>query len=208
MLGDADEVLGALRAWVAQAVTWHDPALLGVALAAANAEALESETWSWLKWLPHSDIPGQIDGVGPARYLAAGVPELAGLLSGELADREPFGAADTAPLRHLLIVVDNPHADLGELLPRTGLAGVTVVQRGTEQPEYPDPERLVLRVAGGPHRAVGGGRVAVVLRCRRRLFAAGGRTPGARSRTLGLQPEPGAQHRRRPGHVRHPAGHS
>jgi type VII secretion protein EccCa/type VII secretion protein EccCb len=149
VLGDADEVRGALRAWIAQAVTWHDPALLGIGLAAADADALESESWSWLKWLPHSDIPGQIDGVGPARYLAASVPELAVLLSGELGDRQPFSTADTAPLRHLLIVVDDPDADLGELLPRAGLAGVTVLQRGTEQPEYPDPDRPVLRVSDG-----------------------------------------------------------
>ncbi len=33
VLGDEDEVRGALRAWVAQAVTWHDPTVLGMAVA-------------------------------------------------------------------------------------------------------------------------------------------------------------------------------
>ena len=33
VLGEADEVRAALRAWIAQAVTWHDPTVLGVALA-------------------------------------------------------------------------------------------------------------------------------------------------------------------------------
>jgi type VII secretion protein EccCa/type VII secretion protein EccCb len=148
VLGDADEVRGALRAWIAQSVTWHDPALLGVALA-ADADALESDFWSWLKWLPHSDVPGKVDGVGPARYLAVGVPELRGLLADEIAEREPFGSDDAATARHLLIVVDDPDADLDQLVPRAGLAGVTVVQRGTELPPYPDPERPVLRVADG-----------------------------------------------------------
>ncbi|MUL64740.1 type VII secretion protein EccC [Mycobacterium sp. CBMA 234] len=149
VLGDADDVRGALRSWISQAVTWHDPALLGVALTTTDAEALESENWAWLKWLSHSDIPGQLDGVGPARYLAAGVPELAGLLAGELADRQPFGVDDTTPRRHLLIVVDDPDAEISALLPRAGMAGVTVLQRGTQQPEYPDPERPVLRVTDG-----------------------------------------------------------
>ena len=56
VLGDADEVRAALRAWIAQAVTWHDPTVLGVAVATPD---LESPDWSWLKWLPHVDIPGR-----------------------------------------------------------------------------------------------------------------------------------------------------
>ena len=74
VVGDADEVRGALRAWIAQAVTWHDPAVLGIALAGPD---LEDDAWSWLKWLPHVDVPGEIDGVGPARYLATTQPNCA-----------------------------------------------------------------------------------------------------------------------------------
>ena len=48
VLGEADEVRAAMRAWIAQAVTWHDPTVLGVALVARD---LESPDWSWLKWL-------------------------------------------------------------------------------------------------------------------------------------------------------------
>jgi DNA segregation ATPase FtsK/SpoIIIE-like protein len=55
VVGEQAEVREALRAWLAQAVTWHDPSVLGVALAARD---LESADWSWLKWLPHVDIPG------------------------------------------------------------------------------------------------------------------------------------------------------
>src|SRR6202008_1471621 len=39
VLGEADEVRAALRAWIAQAVTWHDPTVLGVAVATSNLEA-------------------------------------------------------------------------------------------------------------------------------------------------------------------------
>ena len=62
--GDPAAVRAAVRAWIAQAVTWHDPTVLGLALAGPG---LESDDWSWLKWRPHVDVPGAVDGLGPAR---------------------------------------------------------------------------------------------------------------------------------------------
>ncbi len=109
VLGDDDEVRGALRAWIAQAVTWHDPTVLGVALATPD---LESPDWSWLKWLPHVDIPAEADGVGPARYLATKPDELVALLGPALADRPAFAGGPADALRHLLIIVDDPDFDL------------------------------------------------------------------------------------------------
>jgi hypothetical protein len=38
--------------------------VLGVALAGAARQP----GWSWLKWLPHVDIPGRVDGVSPATW--------------------------------------------------------------------------------------------------------------------------------------------
>ncbi|WP_118914007.1 type VII secretion protein EccCa [Mycobacterium shigaense] len=149
VLGAADEVRAALRAWVAQAVTWHDPTVLGVALASRD---LEGRDWSWLKWLPHVDIPGQVDGVGPARYLSTNADELAASLGSTVADRPAFtgGAADA--LRHLLIVVDDPDFDVHSSALAADRAGVTVIQRRTTEPnreQYSDPERPILRVERG-----------------------------------------------------------
>lgn len=154
VLGEADEVRGALRAWVAQAAAWHDPAVLGVALATPD---LEDDAWSWLKWLPHADVstggPAMVDGVGPARYLATSVTRLNDVLAPALDDRETFGSDDAASAnKHLLIIVDDPDADPEILVPRSGLAGVTIVLRTTEEPhreQYADPERPILRVSGG-----------------------------------------------------------
>lgn len=146
--GDADDVRGVVRAWLAQAATWHDPAVLGIALAAPD---VEGDDWSWLKWLPHTDIPGEIDGVGPARYLATNTAELGRLLAPALDGRPAFGA-DTAPVRHLLVVLDDPEADPSRLVGKAGLAGVTVVHRSSAEPhreQYPDPERPILRVVDG-----------------------------------------------------------
>ena len=93
----------ALRAWVAQAVTWHDPTVLGVALASRD---LEGRDWSWLKWLPHAGIPGEVDGVGSARYLSSNPDELIALLGSALVDRSAFNGQPADALRHLLIVAD------------------------------------------------------------------------------------------------------
>jgi S-DNA-T family DNA segregation ATPase FtsK/SpoIIIE len=149
VLGDAAEVRAALRAWIAQAVTWHDPTVLGVALAAADLEAAD---WSWLKWLAHVDIPGQLDGVGPARYLSNNVDELAALIGPALADRPAFTGARSEMLRHLLIVVDDPSYDVSASTLAAGWDAVTVIHRSATPPhreQYSDPERPILRIADG-----------------------------------------------------------
>jgi ESX secretion system protein EccC len=149
VLGDADEVRAALRAWIAQAVIWHDPTVLGIAVAASN---LETPEWSWLKWLPHVDVPGEVDGVGPARYLSTKSDELGALLGPTLADRPVFTGGSADALRHLLIVVDDPDYDLAASPLAAGRAGVTVVHRSARAPhreQYSDPERPILRIADG-----------------------------------------------------------
>jgi type VII secretion protein EccCa/type VII secretion protein EccCb len=149
VLGDADEVRAALRAWVAQAVTWHDPTVLGVAVATPD---LESPDWSWLKWLPHVDIPAEADGVGPARYLSSKPDELAALLGPALSDRPAFTGGSGDALRHLLIIVDDPDFDLSASPLAAGRAGITVVYRSATAPhreQYSDPERPILRIGDG-----------------------------------------------------------
>ncbi len=148
VIGDDHEVGGALRAWIAQAMTWHDPSVLGIGFAGAD---LERDDWSWLKWLPHVDVPGQVDGVGPARYLATEATALGRLLDPALADREPFTVGGAAGVKHLLVVLDDPDADPDELVGR-GLAGVTVIHRSSNEPhreQYSDPERPILKIADG-----------------------------------------------------------
>ena len=150
---DADDVRGALRAWIAQAVTWHDPTMLGVALASPD---LESPAWNWLKWLPHSDIAGAVDGVGPARYLASSAEELTGLLTAVLAQRAPFTGGPVEAARHLLVIVDDPDFDLTASPLGVARDGVTVVARSSAQPnreQYSDPERPILRIGTGASSA-------------------------------------------------------
>ncbi|ORA13211.1 type VII secretion protein EccC [Mycobacterium asiaticum] len=144
--GDPAEVRAAVRAWIAQAVTWHDPTVLGVAVAARDIEGAD---WSWLKWLPHVDIPGQVDGVGPARYLTTDADELVELLGSALEDRPAFTGRPVDALRHLLIVVDDPDYDLNASTLAVGRAGVTVVHVSATAPhreQYSDPEKPILKI--------------------------------------------------------------
>lgn len=146
---DADAVRAALRAWVTQAVVWHDPSMLGIALATPD---LEGPAWSWLKWLPHCDIPGRVDGVGPARYLATSAEALAALLEPALADRPAFTGGPGDALRHLLVIVDDPGWDPVASPLGMARAGVTVAHRATAEPhreQYSDPERPILRIGDG-----------------------------------------------------------
>jgi DNA segregation ATPase FtsK/SpoIIIE, S-DNA-T family len=149
VLGEEAEVRAALRAWIAQAVTWHDPTVLGVALTTRD---LEGGDWCWLKWLPHVDIPGELDGVGPARYLSSKPDELVSLLGSALIDRPAFTGQPADALRHLLIVVDDPDFDINASALAVGRAGVTVVHCSTTSPhreQYSDPEKPILRIADG-----------------------------------------------------------
>ncbi|MEY8018391.1 type VII secretion protein EccCa [Mycobacterium servetii] len=149
VVGESQEVRAALRAWIAQAVTWHDPTVLGVALATPN---LEGRDWSWLKWLPHVDVPGELDGVGSARFLSADPDELVALLGPGLLDRPAFTGEPADALRHLLIVVDDPDYDLNASALAAGRAGVTVVHTSATPPhreQYSDPERPILRIGAG-----------------------------------------------------------
>ncbi|GAY17436.1 type VII secretion protein EccCa [Mycobacterium sp. shizuoka-1] len=151
VVGDPAEVRAVLRSWLSQAITWHDAASLGVALASPD---LESPDWSWLKWLPHTDIAGQLDGCGPARYLAASTDELIAAIGPALAQRPLFGAEADGPLRHLVVVVDDPDQTPQDSVLVTGIAGVTVIYAAASDSEpmpgqYADPDRPVLRVAGG-----------------------------------------------------------
>ncbi|BBY98952.1 type VII secretion protein EccCa [Mycolicibacterium fallax] len=148
--GDPAVARAAVRAWIAQAVTWHDPTVLGVALASPG---LETADWSWLKWVAHVDVPGAVDGLGPARYLSPSADGLIAAIGPALAARPLFDGADEHGLRHLIIVVDDPGYELSASVLSEGLAGVTVISiAGDIEPgrdQYPDPQRPILRVTDG-----------------------------------------------------------
>ncbi|MEU9202451.1 type VII secretion protein EccCa [Streptomyces sp. NPDC048332] len=116
------------RALVAQLVTLHAPDDLVVAVV-AGPDAVAR--WDWTKWLPHTQVPGQVDGAGSKRLFAADPAALEPLLAGRLEGRPRFGR-ESAPLPdqpHVVVVLDGgrvaPDSVLGT---PEGLQGVTVVE--------------------------------------------------------------------------------
>ncbi|MFF9525869.1 type VII secretion protein EccCa [Streptomyces achromogenes] len=126
--GEPQSVRSSARALVGSLASLHSPQDLVIAVAAGR-EALAH--WDWVKWLPHAQAPGAVDGAGSRRLIGSDPRELEDLLATRLTGRPRFHPA-AAPLLdepHIVLVLD----DLS-LLPDSvlanpeGLQGVTVLE--------------------------------------------------------------------------------
>ena len=193
VLGEPDDVRGALRAWITQAVTWHDPAVLGVALASPD---FEGDDWSWLKWLPHNDIPGSTDGAGPARYLGGDIAQLRLLLDPVLDDRGLFGSAADPGVKHLLIVVDDPETSTAD--PNVAGAARRAVRGDAGAPHHRAPAPRAVCRPGTTHparrgrqaRTLADRRLGTVCRCGRSSRRRHRPPRRATAVAVGFEPEP------------------
>ncbi|MCY0931225.1 type VII secretion protein EccCa [Streptomyces sp. H27-H1] len=130
--GEAESARGTARALVAQLTTLHSPEDLMVAVVAAPGAVAE---WDWVKWLPHTQLPGQIDGAGTKRLFGDDIGEVEALLSSRLEGRPRFSREGSPVLDqpHVVLVLDS--GSRGGLVPpdsvfaaAEGLQGVTVVE--------------------------------------------------------------------------------
>ncbi|WP_436954744.1 type VII secretion protein EccCa [Streptomyces sp. SudanB182_2057] len=126
--GESRSVRASARALVGSLASLHSPQDLVIAVAAGR-EALAH--WDWVKWLPHAQASGTVDGAGSRRLIGSDPRELEDLLATRLTGRPRFHPA-AAPLLdepHIVLVLD----DLS-LLPDSvlanpeGLQGVTVLE--------------------------------------------------------------------------------
>ncbi|MFF5442008.1 type VII secretion protein EccCa [Streptomyces achromogenes] len=126
--GEPQSVRASARALVGSLASLHSPQDLVIAVAAGR-EALAH--WDWVKWLPHAQASGAVDGAGSRRLIGSDPRELEDLLATRLTGRPRFHPA-AAPLLdepHIVLVLD----DLS-LLPDSvlanpeGLQGVTVLE--------------------------------------------------------------------------------
>ncbi|WP_445521161.1 type VII secretion protein EccCa [Streptomyces sp. NEAU-174] len=135
--GDPATAQGTARALVCQLVTLHSPEDLAVAVLADGREAVAR--WEWTKWLPHSQIPGTLDGAGTRRLFCRDALELEELLAAHGSDGQgsplserPRFAPDGSPVLdapHLLIVLDGGTVPPDSLLASAdGVQGVTVAE--------------------------------------------------------------------------------
>ena len=138
-------------AMVLQAVTWHAPTELRVALCARGSGLA---TWDWLKWAPHLADPSVPPTDLPRFAVAENLSDLDELLSDELAGRPWAGSAmpgtnpePASDRSHLLVIIDGGSiGDGGRLADPHGLRGVTVIDLTGVIAIRPNARSLRLRV--------------------------------------------------------------
>ncbi|MFF5705721.1 type VII secretion protein EccCa [Streptomyces sp. NPDC012794] len=133
--GEAESARGVARAMVAQLVTLHSPEDLVVAVVAAPGAV---PSWDWVKWLPHTQVPGRLDGAGTKRLFVDDLGELEGLLGSRLEGRPRF-SREVSPVLdqpHLVVVLDGGMVPPDSVLAAAeGLQGVTVVEVAAGEPD-------------------------------------------------------------------------
>ncbi|MET9803688.1 type VII secretion protein EccCa [Streptomyces sp. NPDC006368] len=126
--GEPESAQAAARALVAQLVTLHSPEDLMVAVVAAPGAV---PRWDWTKWLPHTQVPGQVDGAGTKRLFGDDLGELEQMLRAKLDGRPRFGR-DSQPVLdqpHVVVVLDGGMVPPDSLFAAAeGLQGVTIVE--------------------------------------------------------------------------------
>ncbi|MER8046322.1 type VII secretion protein EccCa [Streptomyces sp. NPDC094032] len=155
--GDPESAQSAARGLVAQLVTLHSPDDLMLAVVAARGA---QERWDWTKWLPHSQVPGTVDGAGTKRLFGDDLGELEQLIRSRL-DGRPRFSRDNQPVLdqpHVVVVLDGGMVPPDSLLAAAeGLQGVTIVEVVSGELDEPRgglsvvvrPGRLRLESGGG-----------------------------------------------------------
>ncbi len=136
-----------MRGIIAQAITWHAPTELVIALC---VDAEGAREWDWLKWVPHLQHPTRADSSGPVRYVNDDLDELEDLLADDLAGRPWFGR-DNEPLvdrPHVIVIVDGGKPSDEGQLSNGGLQGVTVFDLSRSLPAAPELQSIRLRTDG------------------------------------------------------------
>lgn len=135
--GPPESARSVARAAVAQLVTLHSPEDLVVAVVAGPGAVVR---WEWTKWLPHVQVPDQVDGAGSKRLFGTGLGEVELLLAPWLEGRPRFGR-EAGPLLdrpHVVVVLDGVTVAPDSLFAAAGgLQGVTVVEVVPGEPGGP-----------------------------------------------------------------------
>ncbi|MFF5974795.1 type VII secretion protein EccCa [Streptomyces sp. NPDC012769] len=155
--GDPESAQSAARGLVAQLVTLHSPDDLMLAVVAARGA---QERWDWTKWLPHTQVPGTVDGAGTKRLFGDDLGELEQLIRSKLDGRPRFSRENQPVLDqpHVVVILDGGMVPPDSLFAAAeGLQGVTIVEVVSGELDEPRgglsvvvrPGRLRLEAGGG-----------------------------------------------------------
>jgi S-DNA-T family DNA segregation ATPase FtsK/SpoIIIE len=125
--GEKELTRALARAMLAQLVTFHTPDDVLVAVVTTGRAKAE---WEWAKWLPHSQHPSMVDGIGQMRLMAGSLAQIEQWLDEELRDRQRFtrNAPPQPDQPHIVIVIDDGDVTREEqILLEEGLVGVTLL---------------------------------------------------------------------------------
>ncbi|MFC4853279.1 type VII secretion protein EccCa [Actinophytocola glycyrrhizae] len=125
--GDKELTRGLARALIAQLVTFHTPDDVLIAVVTGGRTKAE---WEWAKWLPHTQHPSMVDGIGQMRMMAGSLAQVEDWLDEELRDRQRFtrNAPPQPDQPQIVIVIDDGEVTREEqIILEEGLVGVTLM---------------------------------------------------------------------------------
>jgi S-DNA-T family DNA segregation ATPase FtsK/SpoIIIE len=107
--GDREVILGMVRSMLLHAAVTHGPDNLSMAVLTDDPDA---PTWSWMKWLPHTQHPYELDGLGSARMMYSDWSTLTASAGGAKvidlnSSFDPMLEIKNDGYRHALVVVDS-----------------------------------------------------------------------------------------------------
>ena len=115
--GERDVALGMLRSMLLHAAVTHGPDNLAMVVLTDNPD---DPSWSWMKWLPHTQHPYLLDKLGSARMMYADWSTLTAAVGGTddnpgvidfTLNFDPHTEFNSDDYRHVLVVVDSAVPD-------------------------------------------------------------------------------------------------
>lgn len=151
--GEPGPVRAAVRAMLAQLVTFHSAEELMVAVIAPGEAAPE---WEWAKWLPHAQHPSAQDAAGAVRLIADSVEDLERLLGELLTERARFepDSAVSVDDPYLVVIADEVPMPAQHRLRAAGYHNTVLIDIGGTAP-VPSKTTLVLEVGANGLEMIG-----------------------------------------------------
>lgn len=147
--GDAEAARALARAMIAQLALFHSPEDLRIAVL-AGPDAMRH--WDWVKWLPHTQHPDEVDAAGPVRLVSDTWSDLERLLGGKTLDergRYEAGALPTPAEPYVVLILDDSAISGGHRLAGPGYRNLVVVDIAATLPWDGAATALRLRLVDG-----------------------------------------------------------